>query len=100
MKTASWFRPQHVVIMVGVGQIRSFINGKYIGSTPVQGDLSKWRMDHQLMFGNETDGSRPWRGRIACVAIYEKTAPARFVEVMYQSAMNVPQSRKLGGPGR
>lgn len=40
------------------------------------GGFDTWSRDHTLLFGNETNGDRPWRGRLYEVAIYDRALSA------------------------
>jgi Concanavalin A-like lectin/glucanases superfamily len=79
---------QHVVFTRDVTGMNIYVNGVDAipppmnpppppAMPPPQLDQGKWSPAYQLAFGNETNGGRPWLGKIYMAAVYAKklTAP-------------------------
>jgi serine/threonine protein kinase len=78
-------RPLHVIVSFRPGRLASYFNGKLSGErTDQPGDLTAWREEgSKLLFGNEADGSRPWKGRVHRVAIYSRFIDASEAALRY-----------------
>ena len=67
--------PFHLVLAVGK-KIAFYKNGKKAKEhRGVEGDFSAWR-DGRLFFGNDGNGTHPWRGRIERAALYNRALGA------------------------
>ena len=77
---------QHVVVTHDSTEERVYIDGKLRAeSATPRGNFSTWDPTHLLAFGNEADGGRPWDGRIAYAAIYDRPLPAETVAARFKA---------------
>jgi hypothetical protein len=65
------------------GKGKFYLDGELINTTSTAGNFDNWNEGFHLMLGNESDGSRPWRGTFHRVAIYDRVLPA---EEVYENA--------------
>lgn len=85
---------QHVVFTRDVTGMNIYINGTDAIPPPTnppppptmpapQLDQSEWSPAYQLAFGNETNGGRPWLGKIYMAAVYAKKLTAAEVSAKF-----------------
>ncbi|MEM7396006.1 MAG: LamG-like jellyroll fold domain-containing protein, partial [Verrucomicrobiota bacterium] len=61
-------QPQHVVVTYRDGMLVSYLNGKAASrSEAIEGNLANWDA-YGLLFGDEWNGDRTWKGRLQRVA--------------------------------
>ena len=66
-------RAQRVVITYRPGELSCYVDGKLASSTKkIQGDFSTWDASQTLMFGDERDDHRYWKGRLKDVKIHSR----------------------------
>ena len=69
-------QPHHVIVTYHPGNLRCYLDGKPVPlKSQIQGTFAKWAPQH-LLFGDEWDGDREWRGQLAGVAIYNRALSA------------------------
>ncbi len=73
---------QHIAVSYDFSLQTVYVNGKEKAQekTP-QGHFSNWSPSCRLVLGNEVYGSRPWKGKIYYVAIYNRAL--RFEEIQH-----------------
>jgi hypothetical protein len=85
---------QHLVFTRDVAGINIYVNGVDAIPPPMmppppptmpppQLDQSEWSPAYQLAFGNETNGGRPWLGKIYVAAVYAKKLTAAEIAAKY-----------------
>lgn len=82
---------QHVVYTRDAAGANLYINGADAIPPPTnpptmpppQVDQSAWSPAYQLAFGNETNGGRPWLGKIYLAAVYAKKLTPADVQAKY-----------------
>ena len=84
-------RPVHVVVTYRQGQLTGYVEGQevYRGES-VQGNLSNWAPQH-LLFGDEFDGNRDWKGTLEGVAVYDRVLDPQEVKrnaIAYRKRLN------------
>ncbi len=66
-------RAQRVVITYRPGQLNCYVDGKLVTKTDkIQGNFSTWDASQTLMFGDERDTHRYWKGRLKNVKIHSR----------------------------
>lgn len=90
--------PRHIVVTYdGIDQ-HVYVDGALRKSNRgARGSFANWDPDHLLVFGNEATGGRPWRGRLALVAIYDRALRAEEVETNHASATGADTARVQDG---
>lgn len=64
---------RHVVITGDRRELRVYLDGRRVLRQPGSGiDLAAWDLDYPLVLGNEATGDRPWAGRLARLAFYDR----------------------------
>ncbi len=54
------------------GVVEGYIDGRPVyRSEQIKGTFATWSTQH-LVFGNEWNGRRPWKGRLSCVALFAR----------------------------
>jgi hypothetical protein len=77
---------QHVVVTYDLDWQRIYIDGRETAVVAVPGgDFRNWDPACFLVFGNEATGARPWNGKIAFAAIYDKPLMADTVYAHYEA---------------
>jgi hypothetical protein len=80
---------RHLVFTHDSDRVHVWVDGEAETSVPSPGGtFAKWIFSYPLLLGNEGDGQRPWHGRLAAVALYDR--PLTAAEV---------RERFLAGPG-
>ncbi len=70
-------RVQHLAVTFDGSEVRLYIDGQlHPASLELGGDFSGWGRNHQLVFGDEPAGGRPWHGNIHHVVIYDRVLDA------------------------
>ena len=65
--------PRHIVVTYDGTDEHVYVDGMLRRSSRARrGSFESWDPEHVLVFGNEASGTRPWRGRLALVAIYDR----------------------------
>jgi hypothetical protein len=65
-------RWQHVVVGFSRGTVVCWVDGvETLRASDIAGDLSAW-VDAPLLLGDDPQGSRPWRGRVAQVTMRDR----------------------------
>lgn len=78
----------HLVVTHDDDQVHVWVDGERRASVPSPGGtFAEWVFSYPLLLGNEGDGERPWHGRLAAVALYDR--PLSHMEV---------RQRFLAGP--
>jgi hypothetical protein len=63
----------HVVVCRDAeGLLRIDVDGREVARKTVPGDFSNWDDNFPLLLGNESTGDRPWHGRLALLAVYDR----------------------------
>lgn len=63
-------QPHHLLVTWQSGRVRAWLDGDaVVDADGFDGDLSHWQPRH-LLLGDDFDGRRIWRGRLAGLAIY------------------------------
>ncbi|MEX0678411.1 MAG: LamG-like jellyroll fold domain-containing protein [Pirellulales bacterium] len=66
-------RPYRVAVGFARGVLTAWIDGRrVVGTDAVPGGLSEWPDDARLLFGDEREADRGWRGLLEGVAIYDR----------------------------
>ncbi|MCB9211012.1 MAG: hypothetical protein H6609_16720, partial [Ignavibacteriales bacterium] len=65
------------------GDENIYIDGKFIESTKISGDLSNWNNDYKFAIGNEFLEDIPWKGNIYYIAIYKRKLDIEEIEHNY-----------------
>ena len=79
----------HLLVTHDSDRARVWVDGEMQTSLPSPGGtFTEWVFSYPLLLGNEGDGERPWHGRLAAVALYDR--PLTAAEV---------RERFLAGPG-
>ena len=79
------------------GNAKIFLNGKLSAERQVEGDLSNWDKNCQLVLGDEVGGGRAWRGTFFRVAIYSQAFSAERAVAHFERGLDTPyfaQQRK------
>ena len=77
---------RHIVVTYDGMHERVYIDGVVRATTAdVHGSLRNWDDDHWLLIGNEHTASRPWRGAIRLLAIYDRVLAAGEVAVHHEA---------------
>jgi VanZ family protein len=64
---------RHIVVSDDLHRRRAWLDGRPIlDAPPPGGTFANWSDDFPLLFGNEASGTRPWSGRLALVALYDR----------------------------
>jgi hypothetical protein len=65
-------KPQHIIVSCSGNVIRCYINGQLVSShETIQIDCSSWT-EHQLAFGQASDGTADWAGSLEGIALYNR----------------------------
>jgi hypothetical protein len=89
--------PQHVVVTYSPGKLVYYRNGEQVMATAdVQGDFSNWE-PHHLLFGDEMDGGRPWKGTLEGVALYAQALDGEGVQRSYEEHTGLRRARSEVG---
>jgi hypothetical protein len=76
----------HLVVTDDLLSRRAFVDGKEVLAAPSPGgNFSSWSYDLPLHLGNEAGGTRPWAGRLALVALYDRALDAHEVAANFQA---------------
>jgi serine/threonine protein kinase len=76
----------HVAVTYRSGSLSYYLNGKLVESwDKVQGSLDNWS-DQMFILGNEYKDSRPWKGIVADVAVYDTVLDADTVAELASQA--------------
>lgn len=77
-------RPTHLLLVrEKSGRTRLYLDGREAASRDLPGDLGNWSGDHRLVFGNETDGKRPWLGTLHEAAVFDRAlTPGKLPETL------------------
>ncbi len=79
----------HAIVSFRAGRLMAYLNGKPSGERVLAGDLTVWREEGaKLLVGNETDGGRPWKGRLERLAVY-----SRFIDAAEAAQRHVMVTR-------
>jgi hypothetical protein len=71
---------RHIVVSDDLHRRRAWLDGRPVLDTPSPGGtFDNWSDDFPLLFGNEESGTRPWSGRLALVALYDRALNDREV---------------------
>ncbi len=62
----------HVILTYDGQQVRLYRNGTIEGSADREGEFSTWDAALRFVLGNDDAGTRPWRGELYRVAIYDR----------------------------
>jgi hypothetical protein len=90
---------QHVVVTYDLDWQRIYIDGGEMAVVAVPGgDFRNWDPACFLVFGNEATGARPWNGKIAFAAIYDKPLIADTVFAHYEAGWASQKSFADDGP--
>lgn len=66
-------RRRHIVLTYDGAEKRVYVDGVLRKSSrALRGSFDTWDPEHQLVLGNEVSGTRPWRGQLGLVAIYDR----------------------------
>ena len=91
-------KPHHLAVTYRPGELRCYLDGKLVSvNSSVAGDLSAWKRQH-LLFGDEWNGGREWKGALSGIAIYNRALEAEEVArnaLHYQ--MRFGEGGKAGG---
>lgn len=72
-------QPHHVVVTYSPGNLQCYLDGKRVVlDSKVQGTFANWTSQH-LLFGDEWNGDREWKGELSGVAIYQRVLSAEEV---------------------
>ena len=70
-------RPCHVVVTYTPGRLNCYVDGRHVMETDrVRGDFGNWDGKQTLMFGDERDTHRYWRGTLDGVKIFSRALSA------------------------
>jgi ferric-dicitrate binding protein FerR (iron transport regulator) len=85
--------PRHVVVTWREGTVQAWLDGVSVATSHnFKGDLTDWQPQH-LLFGDDFDGDRIWRGRISGFAIYRRALTPD--EVAEHAALATPLLHQL-----
>ena len=77
------------------GRLVYYLNGEKVTETAdVQGDFSNWSSQH-LLFGDEWDGARAWRGTLEGVALYAREFDVEQVRRSYEEYQSVTHGQQV-----
>jgi hypothetical protein len=90
---------RHIVVTYDGVHESIYVDGAPRLSTDrVQGALVNWDARHWLIAGNEHTATRPWRGVIRLVAIYDRVLAPAEVRALHASTMRGDGAPAMGGP--
>jgi len=91
--------PHHLVVTYDGTDMRVYVDGTLRQSSrALRGSFDNWDPEHVLVFGNEASGARPWRGRLALVAIYDRALGRDEVATNHASRTAADGVRVVDGP--
>ncbi|MEO2002619.1 MAG: LamG-like jellyroll fold domain-containing protein [Candidatus Poribacteria bacterium] len=84
-----------VTVTYSPGRLIYYLDGEKVTETAsVQGDFSTWSAQH-LLFGDEWDGMRVWRGTLEGVALYAREFDADEARRSYEEFQGVTHGRQV-----
>jgi VanZ family protein len=77
---------RYIGIVYKLSEQKVYINGvQKARSDTLKGSLSNWDNSYRLTIGNDVTGSRPWKGEIYYVAVYNRALTDREIHNNYLS---------------
>ncbi len=87
---------RHIVMMYDGASRCVYVDGEQRECLPAPGaSLASWNISYPLLFGNERTGDRPWLGRLARVAVFDRALTLSEVRDRYRAGIGAKES---GGP--
>ena len=81
--------PVHLIISYDYETQKVFVNGRLKVKSPIPGGhFNNWNPRCRLILGNEASGNRPWLGKIAYVAIYNRPLEDQNARQHYLNVKN------------
>lgn len=80
----------HYVVTWDGNELRYYQDGVHEGTFPTTGDLSNWNAGYELIFGNETDLTRPWLGELYQVSIYSEALDETQIQDNFADGSLIP----------
>jgi VanZ like family/Concanavalin A-like lectin/glucanases superfamily len=75
---------RHIVVSDDLHRRRAWLDGRPVLDAPSPGGtFANWSDDFPLLFGNEASGTRPWLGRLALAALYDRALNDREVSANF-----------------
>ncbi len=72
-------QPHHVAVTYAANRLRCYLDGKELPlANHPQGTFKTWKPQH-LLFGDEWNGEREWKGELAGIAIYSRALSAEEI---------------------
>lgn len=90
--------PVHLVVVSDLQESRVYVDGRlhHRGPGP-SGSMANWIHHYPLVLGNERTGERPWAGRIALLAFYDRALHQPEVDQLYRTR---PERSESGSAAR
>ena len=87
---------RHVVMIFDGASRCVYVDGEQRQCLPATGaSLASWNVSYPLLFGNERTGDRPWLGRLARVAVFDRALTPSEVRDRYRAGIG---NKESGGP--